>query len=82
MACIRSGHETKRLCDILNDRVSKGLGLNTGIIIGIDTGVQCTFSGKGKIYEDFKAMKKIENYTGFGSVPKTFYDAGFDDATL
>ena len=82
MSCIRSGLETGRLCDVLNDRISKALGLKTGIFIGIDTGLQCTVAGSGPIFEHYKKTGTIAKHTGFGLKPSTFYDPDFDYAKL
>ena len=76
MSCIQTGLETSHL----NDRISKALGLKTGFFIAIDTGIQCTYSGSGLMYEAYKATGKITNHTGFGKKPSNFYDIDFDTA--
>ena len=80
MTCIRTGLATARMCDILNDRISKILGLKTGIFIAIETGQQCTISGCGPMYEEYLKTGKITKHSGFGDEPKSFYNHDFDSA--
>ena len=82
--CIWKGIETGRLSDALNSRLFADLhGLSkAGIFIAIDTTHQCTFAGTGPIFENFKRTGKLENYTGFGMTPTTFYEPDFDVAKV
>ena len=82
MSCIRYGLATGRLCDVLNHRLSRALGLKTGIFIALDTGLQMTYAGKGPIFEYYKKTGKIGNHTGFGLKPSNFYDEDYDLAKL
>ena len=82
MTCVRTGLATARMCDILNERISKLLGLQTGVFIAIESGQQCTISGCGPIYDEYKRTGKIMNHSGYGDIPKSFYDPDFDTAAI
>ena len=53
---------------------------NIGAVMSIDTGVQCSVSGSGKMYTDFKRTGAIAGYTGFGASPVSFSHPNYADA--
>ena len=76
--------QTSYYATVLNERITPpGQNLKAvGHVSISDTGGQTTISGSGEIYENFKKMGKIENYSGFGQTPVNFYDPGFKTAVL
>ena len=70
-----------RLQEELNKRLNPLQPLEAGSLMVFDSGKQTTFTGSGKIFNDFQRDIKLR-YSGFASVPAQFYDYHFDDASL
>ena len=72
---------TVRYAEIYNQRKgNEGKNDNVGHISVIETGGQTTFSGSGEIYENFKKTGLIQNFSGYGHKPVSFFENGFDSA--
>ena len=82
LTSLREGLSAIRLSDYLN-KIFTSRGENVednGCIMLLKTGAQCTVSGMGKIFEQFKESGKIEQYGGPSHQPVTFYDDDFEHA--
>ena len=72
MTSFRAGHSALRVAKEYHRRRNEISGVpipNIGGVMCIDTGSQCSLSGVGKIYNDFKRTGSIAGYSGFGSAP-------------
>ena len=82
MKSIREGLAAVRIAEFLNEQL-KGIGIKNGIpgaLIFLEVGGQCTTSGVGKIYDDFKRTGKIINYTGYGQQATRFNEPNYEKA--
>ena len=76
---IREGLTATRIAELLNAKLHE-LGQENsqpGALICIDTGEQCTISGAGAIFEEFKRSGKLINYIEYVTNPMSFYDANY-----
>ena len=76
---MRNGFVTVRLADIFNRRTSntEQNTVTTGHISVVQIGSQMTFSGSGKIWENFQMSGQIQEISGVNAQPTKFYDEGF-----
>ena len=54
----------------------------TNIVILLDTGLQTTIAGFGKVWDKFRETGLLQDFTGFGQNAATFEDEHFEDAAL
>ena len=81
---IRHGIGTIHLADHLNARLhASGLPRReTNLSMMIDTGKQCTFSGKGESFKDYKRTGYLRGFTGYGEKPALSKDPHYSEALL
>ena len=82
LTSLREGLASIRMAEFLN-RIMQSRGeenVDTGCILLLKTGKQCTVAGSGNIFKHFQETGNLENYGGPSAQPVTFYDEDFESA--
>ena len=79
---LREGLASIRIADYLNQKLEDqgDENVESGTLMILDTGKQCSIAGCGKIFDEFVRSGKVKYFTGYGQKPKTFYVKNFETA--
>ena len=80
LTSLREGLACIRIADFLNAKLNAQDTGDSGAVIILDTGKQCSIAGCGKMFEEFLRSGQVQGFTGYGQKPKTFYDKNFETA--
>ena len=78
MTALREGVTASRVSDFYNNKMN--LRKQSGNISIIDTGEQTTVCGSGELFNKFLQTGVIDNFSGFGTKPVTFFKCNFSSA--
>ena len=82
LTSLREGLSSIRMAEFLKKiMLSRGQDVgDTGCILLLQTGNQCTIAGSGKIFDHFQETGQVMNYGGSQQKPVSFYDDDFEEA--
>ena len=81
LTSLHEGLASIRMADFLNKIMfSRGEDVcDTGCILLLKTGVQCTIAGSGKIFQEFQESGQVKEYSTVS--PVSFYAENFETAS-